>query len=122
MNLQQTLGIVERSHPVSTVTFSGIFAFGFVFGFLLYYSVRHTKEFNIDTLSSALGAVGGAAVVALLGKIDDWIGPYGLGLGCGFLFYLVLALLFALTGKFQAVADDKTRILSQTLVGAPRQE
>jgi O-antigen/teichoic acid export membrane protein len=107
---------------VSTVTFSGIFAFGFVFGFLLYYSVRHTKEFNIDTLSSAFGAVGGAAVVALLGKVDGWIGPYGLGIGCGFLFYLILALIFVVTGKFGTVADDKVRILSQTLVATPRQE
>ena len=107
---------------MSSMTFSGIVAFGFVFGYLLYYSVRHTKEFSIDSLSSALGAVGGAAVLSFLEKNDGWIGPYGLGLGSGFLFYLILALVLVFSGKFPAVADDKVRILSQTLVGTPKQE
>ena len=30
---------------------------GLVFGYLLYYAVRHTKEFSIEMLSVAIGAV-----------------------------------------------------------------
>ena len=79
----------------------GIFSIGFVFGYLLYYSVRHTKEFSIDLLSVAIAAVGGATVIGFLGREDGWLGPYGIGLGVGFLFYLGLALLLIGTGWFE---------------------
>jgi hypothetical protein len=95
---------------------------GFVFGYLLYYAVRHTKAFNIDLLSSAIGAVGGGVVIALFGKTEGWIGPYGLGIGSGFVFYLVLSLILILTGKFQQVAIPHVVLLSKTLLGTPRQE
>ncbi len=104
---------------MTTVTFWGIFSIGFVFGYLLYYSVRHTKEFNIDLLVTAIGAVGGATVIALLSHVDGWIGPYGLGLLAGFLFYLALSLLFIATGWFEKASGVK--ILSQTLLGSPRE-
>ena len=107
---------------MSAVTFAGIFGTGFVFGYLLYYAVRHTKEFNIDLLSSAIGAVGGATVIGLLSKVDGWIGPYGLGLAAGFFFYLALSLLLIFKGKFEKVAKDKVMLVSETVVGAPRQE
>lgn len=106
---------------MNTTTFVGIFAMGFVFGYLLYYAVRHTKEFNIDLLSSAIGAVGGGVVIALFGKIDGWIGPYGIGLLCGFLVYLILSLVLIFSGKFAAAAGNKVMILSQTLLGSPRE-
>jgi hypothetical protein len=105
-----------------SVTFWGIFSMGFVFGYLLYYSVRHTKEFNIDLLSSAIGAVGGAVVVELFSKTEAWIGPYGIGLGAGFICYLILSLILILTGKFANVADSKVMLLSKTLLGTPRKE
>src|SRR5229473_1043948 len=98
---------------MSSMTFWGIFSMGFVFGYLLYYSVRHTKEFNIDLLSSAIGAVGGGIVIALFGKIEAWVGPYGIGLVTGFLFYLVLALILIRTGEFPNVADTKVMLLSR---------
>jgi len=105
-----------------SVTFWGIFSLGFVFGYLLYYSVRHTKEFNIDLLSSAIGAVGGGIVVDLLGKGEAWIGPYGIGLGSGFFFYLILSLILILSGKFPKIDDSKVMLLSKTLLGTPRKE
>ncbi len=40
---------------------------GFVFGYLLYYAVRHTERFDITLLSAAIGAVGSQAVIAWLG-------------------------------------------------------
>lgn len=107
---------------MNSMTFWGIFSMGFVFGYLLYYSVRHTKEFSIELLSSAIGTVGGGAVIGLFGKIEGWIGPYGIGLLVGFLFYLILALILVLIGKFAGVAGAGVMLLSKTLIGSPRQE
>jgi len=104
---------------MSSSIFWGIFFIGFVFGYLLYYTVRHTKEFSIDLLSVAIGAVGGATVIGLLGKVDGWLGPYGIGLGAGFLFYLILALVFIATGWFEKV--EKYKILTQTILGVPKE-
>jgi len=42
---------------MTRTTFAGILSIGFIFGYLLYYAVRHTKEFNIDLLSAAIGAL-----------------------------------------------------------------
>ncbi|MFQ5769738.1 MAG: hypothetical protein ACE5HX_04325 [bacterium] len=104
---------------MSNTVFWGIFAIGFVFGYLLYYAVRHTKEFSIELLSVAVGAVGGATVIGLLGDYQDWIGPYGLGLLAGFIFYFLLAIIFIATGIFDKFAN--VGILSKTLLGSPRE-
>lgn len=111
----------ERS-GMSALIFSGIFAIGFVFGYLLYYAVRHTKDFNVDLLSSAVGAIGGAAVIGWLGQTPGWIGPYGLGIAAGFLFYLLLVLLMIGLDKFDTLAKSKVMLVSKALVGMPRQE
>jgi hypothetical protein len=107
---------------MDSMKFWGIFSIGFVFGYLLYYAVRHTKEFNIDLLASAIGAVGGGTVIGILGKTDNWIGPYGIGLAAGFMFYLLLSLVLICSGKFQGVADNRVLLLSQTLIGSPKQD
>ena len=104
---------------MSTTVFWGIFSIGFVFGYLLYYAVRHTKEFNIDLLSVAFGAVGGATVIGLLGNYQDWIAPYGIGLLAGFFFYFLLSVIFIATGIFEKFSN--VGILTKTLLGAPRE-
>ncbi|MFQ5651811.1 MAG: hypothetical protein ACE5IY_17885 [bacterium] len=104
---------------MTSSVFWGIFAIGFVFGYLLYYAVRHTKEFSIEMLSVAIGAVGSATVIGFLGEYDDWIGPYGLGLFTGFMFYFLLSVIFIATGIFDKFAN--VGILSKTLLGAPRE-
>jgi len=104
---------------MSVSVFLGIFSIGFVFGYLLYYSVRHTKEFSIELLSVAIGAVGGAAVIGFLGGEEGWLGPYGMGLGAGFFFYLILSLILIATGWFDKV--DSVGMLSRTLLGSPRE-
>jgi hypothetical protein len=104
---------------MTTTVFGGIFSMGFVFGYLLYCSVRHTKEFSIELLSVAIGAVGGTTIIGWLGGVEGWLGPYGLGLGAGFLFYLILSLILVLTGWFEKFSN--VRILSQTLLGSPRE-
>jgi len=107
---------------MKSTVFAGIFSVGFVFGYLLYYAVRHTKEFNLDLLSSAIGTVGGGVVIGLLGRTEGWIGPYGLGLGSGFLFYLVLSLILILRAKSDAVGTSPVMRLSETLLGAPKEK
>jgi O-antigen/teichoic acid export membrane protein len=88
--------------------FWGIFALGFVFGYLLFYAVRHTKEFKIEMLSVAIGAVGSATVIGLFRNYQDWIAPYGLGLLAGFMFYFLMAiiLLWKWKKKFDELADN----------------
>ena len=98
----------------------GIGGIGFVFGYLLYYAVRHTEKFDITLLSAAIGAVGSQAVIAWLGKASGWIGPYGIGLFLGFLFYLVLSLIFISKKEFDNLT--KAGILSKTLLGVQIQE
>lgn len=106
---------------MNALTGWGIFCVGFVFGYLLYYSVRHTKEFSIELLSAAIGAIGGGTVIAFLGKTEGWIGPYGLGIGAGFVVYGMLAFALILHGKFAKVADTGV-MLRQTLLGTPKHE
>jgi hypothetical protein len=89
-----------------------------VFGYLLYYAVRHTKEFSIEMLSVAIGAVSSATIIGFLGNYQDWIAPYGLGLLTGFIFYLVLSIILIATGLFEKL--DKVGMLSKALLGAPR--
>jgi hypothetical protein len=100
---------------MTTSVFWGIFSIGFVFGYLLYYSVRHTPGFTIDMLSTAIGAVGSAVVIGLLGNVEGWLGPYGLGLAAGFLFYLVLSIILIATGWFEKFSN--VGILSKALLG-----
>ena len=120
--------IIQRIHirmckkggdKMSGLVFGGIFGIGFVFGYLLYYAVRHTKEFSIEMLSVAIGAVSSATVIGFLGNYQDWIAPYGLGLLAGFVFYLVLSIILIATGFFEKLAN--VGVLSKTLLGAPRE-
>ena len=78
---------------MSGLVFGGIFGIGFVFGYLLYYAVRHTKEFSIEMLSVTIGAVSSATVIGFLSNYQGWIAPYGLGLLAGFIFYLCFSIL-----------------------------
>ena len=103
---------------MTDLVFGGIFGIGFVFGYLLYYAVRHTKEFSIEMLSVAIGAVSSATIIGFLGNYQDWIAPYGLGLLAGFIFYLVLSIILIATGLFEKLGN--VRILSKALLGAPR--
>ena len=105
---------------MDTTVFLGIFGIGFVFGYLLYYAVRHTAQFNIELLSSAIGAVGGGVVIGWLGHTSGWIGPYGIGLFSGFLFYLVLAFCILSKPNIADAVNGSRLMLSRTLLGKPQ--
>jgi hypothetical protein len=103
----------------------GIFSLGFVFGYLLYYAVRHTEKFNIELLSSAIAAIGGGALIEYAQKEPGWLGPYGLGIGAGFLFYLILSLVLIVF--FNGAGQETTggaplTLLRRTLLGVPKQD
>lgn len=85
------------------MTSLGIGCIGFVFGYLLYYAVKHTERFDITLLSAAIGAVGSQAVIAWLRNGDpNWIGPYGIGLLLGFVAYFTATIIFAKDPTFRA--------------------
>ncbi len=94
----------------------GIGGIGFVFGYLLYYAVRHTEKFDVTLLSAAFGAVGSEAVIAWLSPgVEHWLGAYGIGLFAGFMFYLGLTLYLLGKGKFEKPAS--IGLLFKTLIG-----
>jgi hypothetical protein len=98
----------------------GIGCIGFVFGYLLYYAVRHTEKFDITLLSAAIGAVGSQAVITWLKPTENWIGPYGIGLFAGFISYLFLTLILVQSGQFDALS--RIRLLVVSLLGTRPQD
>lgn len=113
---------------MSNTTFAGILFVGFIFGYLLFYAVRNTKEFNITFLATAFGAVGGGPVIAFFGEIKNWVGPYGIGVGVGFFGYAILSLILTGLGKPKVVGErielEKAWVerLSMLLLGFPRKQ
>lgn len=58
---------------------------GFVFGYLLYYTFKQSEKIDAQFLTTAIGAVVSQSVLSVVGKTQDWVGPYGIGLFLGFL-------------------------------------
>ena len=76
----------------------------FIFGYLLFYSVRHTDNFNVTLLSSALGAVGSQAILEMFfKKTPGIIGAYGSGLFLGFVLYFFLV--YRLSENFGKIGE-----------------
>lgn len=91
----------------------GIGGIGFVFGYLLFYAVRHTDNFNVALLSSALGAVGSQTILELFFKEKSGvIGAYGIGLFFGFVAYFSLVFLLSVQfGKLKKpLLADETKL------------
>ena len=95
----------------------GIGGIGFVFGYLLYYAVRYTKDFNVNLLATTFSAVLGEAILGWILKTVDVVAAYGAGLALGFLFYLALACILVLAGGPNPPSG--TLFLSKTLLGSP---
>lgn len=74
----------------------GAFWFGAVVGWLTYFTMRHKKEHVISDIATVIGAVGGAAVLALFPQKGGLFGSYAWGLGAGFFGYVAVALLLVL--------------------------
>jgi hypothetical protein len=68
----------------------GAAGFGAVLGWYLYFINRYRKaDVQIADLTTVIGAIGGAGVLALFDKASNAFGGYGIGLAVGFFGYFV---------------------------------
>jgi hypothetical protein len=82
---------------VSHIQNVGAFAFGCVLGWFAYYVNRYRAgKISVRDLGTFLGAIGGAAVLALFPAKSALFGYYGLGLAVGFFAYFVILFFFVL--------------------------
>jgi hypothetical protein len=74
-----------------TLQLIGAGAFGAVVGWYVYYINRWRKDdVQLSDIVTLLGAIGGAAVLALFPAKSDLFGAYGIGLAAGFFFYFCI--------------------------------
>ena len=72
---------------------TGAFWFGLVIGFITYRTLRHKKAAGISDIATVIGAVGGAAILALFPAQSSSFDYYAGGLAVGFFLYLSVATL-----------------------------
>jgi len=77
----------------SSIQLWGAGCFGAIIGWYVYYINRYRKgEVQLGDLVTLIGAIGGAAILALFDKKTDLFGAYGIGLAAGFFGYFVTLL------------------------------
>jgi hypothetical protein len=75
----------------STIQKIGAGAFGAVVGWYVYYINRYRKDdVQLSDIVTLVGAIGGAAVLALFPEKSDLFGAYGIGLAAGFFMYFFI--------------------------------
>jgi hypothetical protein len=89
----------ETVEKASDMQLRGAFAFGLVLGWYLYFLNRYRKEITLADLTTVVGAIGGAAVLALFPAESDLFGAYGLGLAVGFFGYFLVLVVLALRSR-----------------------
>ena len=78
----------------------GALAFGIVIGWYVYYVNRYRKgDVQISDIVTLLGAIGGAAVLALFPAASDLFGAYGIGLAVGFFAYFLFLIVFVFMAR-----------------------
>ncbi|SOC51205.1 hypothetical protein [Ornithinimicrobium cerasi] len=83
----------ESMEAASIVQMLGALGFGLVLGWFLYYLNRYRREVALGDLTTVIGAIGGAAVLALFPAGTDLFGAYGIGLAGGFFGYFTVLIL-----------------------------
>jgi hypothetical protein len=85
---------VEKMADATLIQLAGAAGFGLIIGWYVYYLNRYRKgDVQLSDLVTVIGAIGGAAVLALFPAGTDLFGAYGIGLAIGFfgyLFFLVI--------------------------------
>ena len=83
---------------------AGAFAFGMMLGWNVYFVNRYRKgDISFGDITTLIGAVGGAAVLALYDRDSALFGAYGLGLGTGFfLYFLSLLIMVRISPNFDS--------------------
>jgi hypothetical protein len=74
----------------------GAFAFGAVIGWFTYFVNRYRTEVTLADVGTILGALGGAAVLALFPPETALFTSYGIGLAVGFFGYFLLLMILVL--------------------------
>lgn len=96
-----------QAEPVvaaKTIQLIGAGAFGAVVGWYVYYINRWRKDdVQLSDIVTLVGAIGGAAVLALFPAKTDLFGAYGIGLASGFfLYFFILVILVNKAPGFSA--------------------
>jgi hypothetical protein len=85
---------------------TGAFWFGLVIGFITYRTLRHKKEAGISDIATVIGAVGGAAILALFPAQSSSFDYYAAGLAAGFFIYLGFAVIFSTNKRVSEFLGD----------------
>jgi hypothetical protein len=82
----------------------GAFGFGLIIGWYIYYINRYRKgDVQLGDITTLVGAIGGASVLALFPQGSDLFASYGIGLAIGFFgYFLTLVILVAISPNFDA--------------------
>jgi hypothetical protein len=95
---------MSESESASLLQLLGAGGFGAVVGWFVYYINRYRKaDVNLSDLVALIGAIGGAAILALFPAKSDLFGAYGVGLAAGFFGYFVVLLVMVRTSDKFAV-------------------
>ena len=94
--------LIAQADGASRLQVAGALAFGMVIGWYIYYINRYRKaDVQLSDIVALIGAVGGAAILALFPAKSQLFGAYGLGLGIGFFgYFFFLGIFVASSDKF----------------------
>jgi hypothetical protein len=89
---------MNGNEDASLLQLLGAGGFGAILGWFLYYTNRYRKaDVQLTDLVTVIGALGGAAIMALFPAKTDLFGAYGIGLFCGFFGYFVTLMILVAT-------------------------
>jgi uncharacterized membrane protein YeaQ/YmgE (transglycosylase-associated protein family) len=101
MTSQNGSGIYRESE----VEIGGALCFGAVIGWITYFTMRYKKDHVISDIAGIMGAIGGAATLALFSREGHLFSWYAVGLALGFFGYVVVLLLIGLFSGQLTLAD-----------------
>ncbi|WFE31243.1 hypothetical protein [Micromonospora sp. WMMD975] len=107
---------------MSTLSGWGAFAFGLVVGWFTYFVNRHRKDdVSLTDIATIIGALGGAAVLALFPARSELFGAYGTGLAIGFFGYFSMLVLIVYAQRrnrwtFEWFLDGRRPVLKPTQI------
>ena len=88
----------------------GAFCFGAVIGWVTYFTMRYSQAHALSDIAVVIGAIGGAAVLALFPAQSVPFGAYGVGLAVGFFAYVLILIIATLsTAGFKGLADQQDK-------------
>ena len=87
----------------------GAFCFGAVIGWVTYYKMRFSPSHALSDIAIIIGALGGAAVLALFPAGSELFAWYGVGLAVGFFVYVGILIWAAIKTKGLAGVLDEAK-------------